>query len=66
MSEPAYSDTALVLVELRAIRRLLEAMADHNGVCVHEWRPYRSKWAAYDTCRDCGKKRLPTPEWADQ
>jgi len=60
VSEPAYGDTALVLIELRAIRRLLEAMADHNGACVHDWRPYRGRWSAYDQCNTCGKKRPPT------
>ena len=45
--------------DIHAIRRLLEAFADHHGICVHQWEPHNGRWLVYDRCVRCGKKRDP-------
>lgn len=43
--------------DIRAIRALLEAFAEHEGICVHQWQQHKTRWQRYDQCAQCGRKR---------
>ena len=45
--------------DLAKILRLLEAIAEHHGICVHEWDRMISLHTIYDYCLKCGKRRDP-------